>query len=243
MKHLSLLLFSLLLAACGGGGGGGYAGPVASTSTFQLKQAYANNFNQTASQTWTASGTAIVNGVTVQISGNGLTTQSAVTNTFYDGAPAQQKSQTASGTLVVTDLGQSSSFPFPTTTVTLYVNQAFDPVGSSTGGLFTFATGPAAIPFTARVGDAGHIGTFETYGFQGQPVGPVLGRTSFSYSVEADTANTAILRISQTGTDAAGVVQITQFEIFQITPEGSIVRLAGSATVVGQSSATFTYYQ
>ena len=241
MKHLSLLLSTLLLVACGGGGGGGAPGPAASTSTFQLKQAYANNFNQTASQTWTVSGTVTTSGATADISGNGVTTQSAVANTTYDGVLAQQKSQTASGTLVATALGQSTSFPFPTTTVTYFVNLAFDPLGSSSGGLFTFAAAPALIPFTARVGDSGTIGTFNTYAFQSQPRGPLLSRTAFSYSIEADTASTAILRITQIGTNAAGAVVVTQFETFRITPAGDITRLTGSATVAGQSTATFTY--
>lgn len=241
MKHLSLLLSTLLLVACGGGGGGGAPGPVASTSTFQLKQAYANNFNQTASQTWTVSGTVTTIGATADISGNGVTTQSAVANTTYDGVPAQQKSQTASGTLVATALGQSTSFPFPATTVTNFVNLAFDPIGSSSSGLFTFAAAPALVPFTARVGDSGTIGTFDTYAFQSQPRGPLLSRTAFSYSIEADTASTAILRITQIGTNAAGAVVVTQFETFRITPAGDITRLTGSATVAGQSTATFTY--
>lgn len=240
MKFVTLLLSSLLLVACGGGGGG-YAGPVASTSTFQLKQAYVNNFTQTASQTWTVSGTANINGASADISGNGVTTQSAVTNTFYDGVAAQQKSQTASGTLVATAFGQSSSFPFPATTVTYFVGPSFDPLGSSSAGLFTFAAGSASIPFTARVGDAGSIGTFDTFAFEGQPRGPVLSRTAFSYALEADTASTAILRISQVGTNSGGAVVITQFETFRITPAGAITRLTGSATVVGQSTATFTY--
>ncbi len=241
MKHLSLLLSTLLLVACGGGGGGGALGPVASSSTFQLKQAYANNFVQTVNQNWTVSGSAAINGATVELSGNGVTTQSAVTNTNYDGVPALQKSQTASGTLFATSLGQSSNFPFPTTTVTFFVSSAFDPLGSSSGGLFTFATVPVSIPFTARVGDFGNIGTFDTYAFREPPSGPLLGRTAFSYALEADTASTAILRITQVGTNPAGAVLVTQYETFRITPEGAITRLTGSATVPGLSTATFTY--
>ncbi len=78
------LTLSLILTACGGGGGGGGGGgstaTVASTSTFQIKTAYVNDFTTASSVPFTASGTT---------SGTPFTGSGTVTT----GAPRQRPSK------------------------------------------------------------------------------------------------------------------------------------------------------
>jgi hypothetical protein len=93
MKFVSLLMSSLLLAACGGGGGGGApapAGPVASTSTFQLKQAYINDYTVVGAMPFKVSGFVNVNpntpsAQTVTITGNGTETRGSQVSTTFAG--------------------------------------------------------------------------------------------------------------------------------------------------------------
>lgn len=262
MKHLSLLLSSLLLVACGGGGGGGApAGPVASTSAFALKQALANDFLDTSSYPFTPGGSLTIttasphSSTTGTVSGSGTVAQSAITNTTFEGVPAQTKTRTITGTLTVTVGAASASQPFPPSLSNIFASQTFDLLGSFTPATvvsgvaipasYLAAAAPVTLPAAANVGDAGLIGTFNTYGSAAK--GAILSTTNLTYSLEADTATTAILKLTAVNT-ASGVGSSTTVDTYRVTPAGAVTRLkretpfsvsSGGTTISGALTITY----
>ncbi len=236
MKHLSVLLSSVLLVACGGGGGGG---PVASTSTFQLKQAYTNDFNNTAPYNFSVSGVITVNGISGSLSGSGSVTQSPVSSTTFEGVPAQQKSKTVAGTITVTAGGIPASSALPTTIGTTFLSPGFDLVGFTSVGAYSVAAAPVTTPVTGRVGNSGTIGTFNTYASIAR--GLLLSTTVFTWTLSADTADTALFTLTQTVRNSSNAVLATQDEVFRVTPAGGATRISASSVVSGLGTLTFNY--
>lgn len=213
MKFVSLLLSSMLLAACGGGGGGGApapAGPVASTSTFQLKQAYTNDFNETKTYTFAINGSITSGGNTGAVTGTGAITQGAVSNVTFDGAAAKSKAKTTSGSITVTVGVTSASQVLSPSISSTFVSPAFDLVGFTSASSYSVPVAATAIPATATVGASGTVGTFNTYASAAK--GPILGTNVLTWALGADTASTAILTLTQTLKNTGGAVTSTQVE-------------------------------
>lgn len=77
-----LLIFGMLtLTACGEGGGDDDSGPVTSTETFQLKNAWINSVSNSSSTPFTISGTSSG----FSITGSGTATESSLTNANFEG--------------------------------------------------------------------------------------------------------------------------------------------------------------
>ncbi len=238
MKYLSVLLSSIILAACGGGGGGGAPAPapVASTSTFQLKQAYTNDFNDTAAYTYTISGT--ITGA--NIAGNGSTTQSPVTNTTFETAAALQKSRTSSGSVVASGPGGTVNIPLAPATETLFMSPTYNLLGYTSASAYSVGVPPVTVPLTALVGNSGTIGAFFTYPSSAKLA--ITATNTLTWALEADTATTALMKLTQTiRTNPGGVLSATQVDTFRITPAGAVTRLSQTATIVGTGTLTLTY--
>lgn len=236
MKYIALALSSVLLFGCGGGGGGGApaaSAKVVSTETFLLKQAYANYFNNTKTETSTITGTVNVtdNGTTQSgtVSGNGTSTSSAITGTTFEGMPALQKTRTASGSITIVAGGQSATQALPNTSLTHYATTDFLPLGSvaSTGG-YTAVSAPASIPVTAKVNDSGTIASYVTYASSAK--GAPANTSVLSYQLAADTASTAILNLTETVKTTGGVVISTTTWSHRMTPAGALTHLNDLAT-------------
>lgn len=242
MKYLSVLLSSLILAACGGGGGGGApapATPVASTSTFQLKQAYTNDLNDTRTYSFTLSGTVTSGANTGTVTGNGSIARGAPTNVTFEGATALSKTITTTGTITVTVGASSASQALPPTISSTYVSPTFDLVGFTSAGAYSAPSGAVNFPTTARVGDSGTVGTFNTYASAAR--GPIQGTNVLSWSLGADTASTAILTLTQTIRNAGGIVTTMQVENYRLTPAGAVTPINAVATVTGVGTLTYTF--
>jgi hypothetical protein len=237
MKYLSVLLSSIVLVACGGGGGGSAPapGPVASTSTFLLKQAYANDFNDTLPYSYAISGT--ISGA--NIAGNGTTTQSAVSNTTFESVAALQKSRTSSGNVVATGPGGTVNIPLAPTTETLFLSPTFNLLGYTGSSAYTVAAAPVLIPTTAMVGNSGTIGNFNSYATSAKLGVPATNVVT--WALEADTATTALMKLTQTLRSSTGVLTATQVDTFRITPAGGVTRISQSANIIGTGTLTLTY--
>lgn len=229
-----MLLSSLLLVACGGGGGGPAPAPVASTSTFQLKQAYANDFNDTQPYSYTITG--VISGA--NIAGNGSTTQSAVANTTFEGVAALQKSRTSSGSVVASGPGGTVNIPLAPSTETLFLSPAFNLLGYTSTGAHTVAAAPVTIPVTALVGNSGIIGNFNTFTSSAKLGVPATNL--ISWSLEPDTATTALMKLTQTIRSNTGVLTATAVDTFRVTPAGAVTRISQTA-VTANGTLTLTY--
>jgi hypothetical protein len=241
MKSFALLLSTLLLAACGGGGApaSAPAAAVASTSTFALKQAYTNDFNDTKTYPFTVSGTVTSGGNTGTVTGNGTVVQSAVASTTFEGAAALVKTKTTSGSITVTVGATSATQALAPSLSGYFVSPTFDLVGYTSSGSYSFAVAPATVPATAKVGDSGTIGTFNSAPTSTKV--PVVSTNAISWALGADTASTAILSLTQTIKNTGGVVTATQVDTYRLTPAGAVTPIKAVATLTGTGTLTFSY--
>ena len=210
-----------------------------------MKQAYANDFNDVAAHNYTISGVLTVVGVPTTIGGSGSVTQTPVINTTFENLPARTKTKTFVSNTTVSVPGVPPSAGPQTTSITnIFLNAnnelvgfASPRTGSSTGS-YSVPAGPVVIPTTATVGTSGTIGTFNTWVDNTKT--QLLGTNTISYAVLADTANTAILNLTQVLT-IVGSAATTQVDSYRVTPAGGITRINQTGTVTGIGSLVLTY--
>ena len=232
MKNTIKLLIATasvaLLAACGGGGGGGSTGPVASTSTFPLLTVLANTL-QASSNTYSISGT--VNGVAV--TGSGTATRGALSSGTFEGSSAQQRTTTATGSIVA----NGQTIPLNSSSIDWY-NSNYSPLGSSGGEDYVVVVGSAVIPATVRVNDTATVYTANRYSNSSKTV--LRGTETVSYVVEADTATTALLTLILTERNTSNTVTSTSTQQVRITPSGTFTRIK-ETLLEGSTTLTLTY--
>ena len=135
--------------------------------------------------------------------------------------------------------GGTVTIPLAPSTETLYVSPTYNLLGYTASGAYTVAAVPVTIPLTALVGSSGTIGAFNTFTSSaklGVPATNVI-----SWALEADTATTALMKLTQTIRTSAGVLSATQVDTFRITPAGGVTRISQTATIVGTGTLTLTY--
>lgn len=226
-KFLSILAI-LLITGCGGGSGGGTPTAVASKETFNLSQAWVNYLTTTQSLPFSVQGT--INGKSV--SGNGTVSQSGLQAATFENAPAQRKSATATLRLVANR--QSTDLAI---TTAMYVDSNYLPLGSQ-GEDYAVVVNAVNIPFSARIGDNGIWYTERTYPSSAKLYS--TGTKTTAFTVEPDTASTALLKIISTDYSSGGSQTSTSVVTFRMTPAGTLTRLNDS-TVSSQGTLNFTY--
>jgi hypothetical protein len=215
MHKLKLLLSGVVmlsLAACGGGGGGGDSsgGPVTPpTLSFALSTGYAariasgstNNFDITGS----CSGTATIS------------TAAAVPATF-EGVTGYSAAQTST----VNFAANSCTPQTNTVTGTTYYNAGYVTIGQSiNGGEYAkFEAPPSAFPTSVKVGDTGDVVTLTTYADSTKAV--ITGKRVVSYTIENDTATTAIANITTKAYDTGDHLLSTQQSRYHMAQDGSL---------------------
>lgn len=204
MKHshtLAGLCLTALLSACGGGGGGGAttpSGPVTSTLSFPLKATVNALTANGETVTLTAIGTSATQATDGLCSGTLTSTAGAAnTATTFEGTAAL--SAVSVSTIALTNCTPASN----ASTSTEYYDSNYMPRGSNvTGGSYSVWLTPPSIPTTVTVGATGIVGS-ETY-YTNNTKATLDGRTDYSYVVEADTANTAIVNLVSKRYDQSG---------------------------------------
>jgi hypothetical protein len=202
------------LVACGGGGDSGPAAPVVSTETFALKNAYVNFVNDNRSLQYAISGTT----KNIAFTGSGNIFQSSLTATTFEGKPALAKTVTVTGSLVV----NGTTAPLNDTQVE-YFDTSYNPLGSSASE-YEVVVGAVNIPETGKVGATGIVYTAKRYQSSAKTV--QVGTNVTSYTLEPDTASTAILRWIDTEKDNSGNQTASSTVLYRITTTGSITRLS-----------------
>lgn len=172
----TLLGLSTALAACGGG--------KSSPAQFDLQTGIARLVSQELMFNVGLSGSVMINGSSVPITGGGTVTLSPASATF-DNTMASAQTQSIVGT-VTTANGQN--MPISINTVDYYAtsNQAFlGEVKSGTSAEYDVAATPIDFPTSIVPGSAGTLGAFSRYTDNTMSVS--LGTAQLSYSVPQST--------------------------------------------------------
>lgn len=225
---------TVFIAACGGGGdsGSGTGGPVVSTETFQFRTAYINSISTAGSENFTISGTVFG----FPAVGSGTLTISGLSAATFEGAAAQQ----VSTSIIVNATVGGVSAPSAGTSLA-YVDANYNPLGG--GGsdgqeYFVVVPGSGTIPATAKINDTGiaYTATLYTSSDKSTPVGTRVA----SYLLAADTASTALLRLTSVDKNLAGVTVSTSTSEYKMTPAGGLTHIKDTE-VLPTGSLTLTY--
>lgn len=232
LKIILAVSVTVTLVACGGGGGGGATtapAPVASTATFQLLTAQANDTQQTSTLPFTISGT--FNGFTV--TGNGSVTRGNVTSGTFESQTVLQRVMTSSGNVT------ANGVTTPISTVsTSYFDSNYIPLGSS-GTEYVVVQGTATIPATALVNDSGNAYTATRYTSSAKST--TLGTETVTFALLPDTANTALLRVISVYRDNSSAISYTVTTLTRITPSGAATRISETETYPNGNNLVLTY--
>ena len=228
IKFLTATAVLSLLSACGGGGGS-VSGPVASTESFNLKTVWANTLTSSSSNNYTISGT--VNGVAV--SGSGTVTRGNLSAGTFEGLPAQQRTTTATGSVVVNGV----TVPLNTSSID-WVDSNYLPKGESGGEDYVVVTGTPTIPTIARINDTGTLYTANRY--SSSTKADLRGASRATYVVEVDTSSTALVTLIIEERNTSNVTTSTSSAQFRITPSGTFTRIK-ETLVEGNSTLIVTY--
>jgi hypothetical protein len=209
---------SAVLAACGGGGGGSNA------TSYPIQQALADLSANGLQQTQAVTGTAS-NGATIYpVTGSLTITESAATQTTFNGAPAIEVIETVSGNLTVNS--QTVAF---NSSETAYATTSHTPLATVATGRYCVPATPITYPTTATAGMTGNVGTWTCYSdsTEATPVGSIArsyvttananGNLNFEIITHIyNTSNTlleagsATYQISQAGALSLGGFTVTE---------------------------------
>lgn len=235
--HLTVAICISMLAACGGGGGGGDGGttpvqvtqPTVSTAPFHVNLAMSRLIADGYVAPVTMSG--VVNGIPV--TGNG-------TVTAYQPAPATFEGSTARDAVTVVNISVTANgvttAASPTSTHD-YFNSTGEFLGEL-GSSYSVAAPRFSFPFTVRVGDNGSLGTTTVY--QDSTKSSIKGYEEHSYSIEPDTADTAIFNWKTATTNASRTPTDTTEQRFRITVAGAATMVSTTGTFTGSSAGNLT---
>jgi hypothetical protein len=223
LRIFAVSVATMSLLACGGGGGdAGGAAAATSTSTFSIANANIDNIKATRNLNWTLSG--VVSGVAV--GGSGTYVDSGLAASTFGGGAAQLKTIRFNGN--ITAQGQSSPY---SQIENVYYDAAFLQIGSvGAGGTLYTTVNLSALPTAAKIGDSGTLATVT--GYSNPAKTSQTGTSTVTWALSADTATTAILKVTTTSNNAAS--PSTSVETLRITPAGVTTKVSIESNVGGQ---------
>lgn len=236
---ITLACLTTLLAACGGGGGGGggaASNAVASTDTFQVRTAWVNYYTDAGTHPLTVSGTS--SGHAYSGTGSTITSGPTYGTQFYSqcqGSLCYFASTSVNATIAVA--GQTTSI---SGSGTLYADSNYNPVGSSNSSEYVLVQGSASIPATGKVGDSGVLYTANRYSVSGPSGSQLIGTQTMSYALLADTATTALLRVTIVNKNLSAATDSTETLTFRINPAGALTWLTDN-TVNATTTVNITF--
>ena len=229
-RILSLFALSALVAACGGGGDGGspaQPAPAASTGV-PLAAAMSNVINQGRSGTVSIAGTVTAAGQTVTVAGSGTYTESTTAATF-EGIAGLRKHIDLSGS--VSASGQTAPLSASTDA---YYDSNYKPLGSTAPGTYCVTTAYSGLPASAQAGTSGAWISQDCYTSSAKT--SKIGSGTIGYTVEADSANSAIVRFTTRVTDSAGNT-LPSTASYRVTTTGTTTRLTDVSTFTVSGAA------
>ena len=228
ISFLALAALSPFLAGCGGGGGSAAAVAV-STSNFALDAAYVDNMTIARNIPWTVRGTF----QGVPVTGSGTLVESAATASTFNGKSAQARNSNFNGT--ISAQGQSAPISVVETTF-LDASRLVVGSGGTAGTAYNFIIQSAPLPNAAKVGSSGAFVSYDI--FRDALKSVKVSSSVVTWSLEADTASTALLTFFTKATATTGAVTTTA-EVLRITPSGVTTRVRVDGNVNGQALSFF----
>ncbi len=215
MKRLASQLVAALLlgsvAGCAGSGAGSTpSGPVTSTLSFPLQSAYISLVVSGWSKTFVVSG---------DCSGTGSTTSAPAST------PATFETVTGFSAVQTTTMSLAGCTPSSIASgATNFYDTNFNLLGFSSTGNYGVVQPLLVIPASVMVGSTGNVGTITLYTDSAKSVGN--GRQDWTYVVEADTADTAIINRIVKLYDASSTLLSTEQDRYRIAATGALVPLS-----------------
>jgi outer membrane protein assembly factor BamB len=218
-----IIFLALQLAGCGGGGGGsggGGTGPVASTLSFPWQAGDRASIIDGISTNFTVSGTC---------SGTASITQST---------PLPSTFEAVSGSSAVNALNINFFNCTPPSiygSATNYYDNNYNLIGGiDSSGMYGVAISPMIIPASVKVGDKGTIGTINFFSDSTKTF-PV-GHDEFSYVIEPDTADSAIVNTIDRSYNNSGVLTYTEQDRSRIKADGKLLPVSADLQFANGSS-------
>ncbi len=225
-KVVVIAFATALLAACGGGGSS------VTVVDYQLETALINFVTKPSSKTFTISGVE-TSGASMPtiITGNGLRSYGELAPSTFEGVFALAKTITVTGISTVggVDTPWSSGG-----------NAYFDVNYNYLGTDYATVQARSAIPKIGHVGDSGNIYTVNT--FSASEKTTRTGSLNLTYSLELETSNSAILKLTTTSFGISGYIKSIVTENYRILPAGSIDLLTMASVAYSEPAGyTITY--
>jgi hypothetical protein len=225
-KIAVIAVAAALLAACGGGGSS------VAVVDYQLETALINFVTKPSSKTFTISGVETSGAsMPIIITGNGLRSYGELAPSTFEGVAALVKviSITGMSTVGGVDTHWSSGG-----------NTYFDENYNYLGTDYATVQVRSAIPKIGHVGDSGNIYSVNT--FSASEKTTLTGSFNSTYSLESETSNSAILKLTTTSFGISGNIKSTVTENYRISPAGSIDLLTMASVAYSEPAGhTITY--
>jgi hypothetical protein len=222
------LLLAIGMTGCGGGGGGtaGSGGAVTSNQSFPFKTAYTNLVKSTATLPFT---------VTVAgQNGTGNLSQSALSNSLFQSVSVLSKTITANSLMNINGVSTPSVL-----IATYYFDSNYFPVGSTEGADCTKVKGVVNIPETVKVGDSGLLYNFSGFGGCVNALENRFG--TVTYSIEPDTANSVIVKLTEVQKNILNWVTKTVVTSISVDVNGGAKRMSETSVDQYNVTTTLTY--
>ena len=216
-KALLIMALSTSLSACGGGGGGG------TTLSFPLQTAVVNLYSTGYQKTAVVSGTALVSGLSIPVSGTvTLTLTPAVNPTIFEGQDALISTTSVVGSITVSS--QTLSIDSSTQG---YLSPTYAPLGYAGNAQYCVAAAAGSYPLTVTIGQTGPIVSYNCY-TDSTKMTPT-GSESLSFAVApGPSLSTATVSLIDTSFDLSNV-QVSRAQ------DTYIIDTAGNYTFVSES--------
>lgn len=214
------LAVSVALIGCGGGGGGTPA-VVASTNTFASGAMFVNSYLTSSSQRFTVTGNTL--DTNKPITGSGTAVLSALTGVVFEGQAAQRRTSTLTGTLTV----DGTNSPLAVTSYA-YLDANYNYLGEQSNNEYSVVDGAFTIPKSVRVNDTGTIGTLKRYSNSTKTT--LLGTEVVTYTVEPDTASTAMFKLIRTSRDNSGKTVTVATSVTRLNADGTYKNISEIGT-------------
>lgn len=219
-RILSLGALAALLAACGGGGDDGPAQPPA---TIPLAAAMASQISLAKSGSVTITGSLSAPGQqTANVTGTGTYTESTTAGSF-EGITGLRKHLTLTGSVTVS--GQSA--PLSSSSDAFYDSNN-KPLGATASGSYCVTTAYTPLAVSAQAGSSGNWYSQDCYSSSAKLA--KAATSTVTYAVEADSANSLLLKLTTRVTDTAGN-SLPATTTYRVTSAGAATRLTDVSTV------------
>jgi hypothetical protein len=125
----------------------------------------------------------------VPVTATGTGEASVLSAATFEGQTVLQQIQTTNLTLT----GSNGTLPLNSTLTLFYLPADYTPLGSISANRYEVADLPVTFPTSAKVGDQGPVRTTKYY--SDATKGTQIGGSASSYSIEADTATSVIVKL------------------------------------------------